>query len=409
MFSNSKKRETAAGSYMYRPKRIYSNGLPFRKRLINRIEKINKFLLLRLLGKLLRVHPLKHKLELSEISSVLFIRYDAFGDMVVTTPLWRILKRLKPSIKIGVAGSKKNLGVIEADTDIDVIYDYSANSLRDLFPRMSIARQEKWDLVIICKFNQKTRGGIISRLSTKNGFNVTVGTANAEGHQALFSKLVPLPKPQQEIPMTEQLQILLHSVINLPGVQYERPSVMIDENHKKNAKKEIDTMLKESKCEKYLVINIDAPEVRKWSLQNNISLAHYIESAFDDYLIIIISLPSNETIVKKSIKESLLVRTKYFSTSNVQYLLTVIRYASLVITPDTGIAHLASTEQKPIIGLYPEAGEWLPYKVHSYIIIPKKGEPISSISLDVVKEGVKQMILRNGDEHSIHIVYSENP
>ena len=84
-------------SYMYRPKGVYLDGKPLHKRIGTRLEQINKFIFLRLIGKLLRVHPLNRKLQLSEISSVLFIRYDAFGDMIVTTPLWRILKRLKPT------------------------------------------------------------------------------------------------------------------------------------------------------------------------------------------------------------------------------------------------------------------------------------------------------------------------
>src|SRR5437763_16366369 len=129
MADSEKKISEKSGAYMYRPRGVYANGLPLSKRIIQRAEKLNKFFFLRVLGKILRVRPLHGKLDLDKVSSVLFIRYDVLGDMVVTTPLWRKLKRLKPDIKIGVAGSSKNLGIIAADPDIDTTYDYSASSL----------------------------------------------------------------------------------------------------------------------------------------------------------------------------------------------------------------------------------------------------------------------------------------
>ena len=379
--------------------------------LFHTINNQNKFIFLRLIGKLLRVHPLNRKLDLSEVSSVLFIRYDAFGDMIVTTPLWRILKRLKPSIRIGVAGSIKNLGVLGSDTDVDIIYDYSASSFRDFFRITKKTRKEKWDLVIMCKFNQKTRGGIISRLSTKNGYNVTVGTENAIGHQALFSRLIPLPKPQHEMQMTDQLQYLLRSVIDLPEEPTERPSVMIDPTIERETKNRIDTILLKNLCTKYIVINTDAPEVRRWGITNNISLAKCIETEFPEYSVMVVSLPENQKLIEEAISSSALSRTHYFSTENVQYLFSIIRHSALVVTPDTGIAHLASAEAKPILGFYPEAGEWLPFKIPAYIILPKFGDLISSIPLDLTKEGLRVLLseLSNSTLTGMRFIHCDDP
>ncbi len=396
-------------SYMYRPKGVYVDGKPLHKRIGTRLEQINKFIFLRLIGKLLRVHPLHRKLDLSEVSSVLFIRYDAFGDMIVTTPLWRILKRLKPSIKIGVAGSIRNLGILQADTDVDVLYDYSASSLKDFFRITAKTRKEKWDLVIMCKFNQKTRGGIISRLSTKNGYNVTVGTNNAIGHQALFSRLIPLPKPQHEMQMTEQLQHLLRSVIELPDGGAERPSVMIDAQKEIISKKKIDAILLKNSCTEYIVINTDAPEVRKWGIEKNIALAQFIEHEFPAYSIIFVSMPGTRSVIEQAFSDTRLLRTHYFPTDDIQYLFSIIRYSLLVITPDTGIAHLASAESKPTLGFYPEKSEWLPYKIPAYIILPKYGELISSIPVEAAENGIRSLIseLRSGTLLLTRIVYCD--
>ncbi len=379
-------------NYMYRPQQVYHHGLPLKKRIINRIERFNKILSLRVLGKLLRIKPRTTPVLLKDVNSILIIRYDALGDMIVTTPLWRILKRLKPSIKIGVAGSSKNLGLLREDSDIDVLYDYSAQSFSDFFRITKNSRQGNWDIVLMCKFNQKTRGALISRLSSPKGITATIGSANTEGHQALFSRLISLPKPEIEMPMTEQLQFLLRSVIELPITEVERPSIMVSAKTEEVTLNAINKILEKNEVRNYVVLNTDAPSVRKWGTENNIQLAEYISAQHNDLMVMITSLPENQSELESAIITKNLQRVHYFPTKDILELTILIRYSLLVITPDTGTAHIVSAEAKPIVGLYPEAGEWLPFDIPSYIIIPKPSELINTIPVELVAQGVTSML-----------------
>ncbi len=394
---------------MYRPKQVYNNGLPLKKRIVNKIEKANKILLLRLFGKLLRVKKIHSPIPLENVNSVLIIRYDALGDMIVTTPLWRILKRLKPSIKIGVAGSSKNLGLLRDDTDIDVIYDYSAQSFFDFFRITKKTRKTDWDIVLMCKFNQKTRGAMIAGLSTSTGVTATIGSANAEGHQALFSRLVSLPQPEREMQMTEQVQFLLRSIIALPIETNERPSIIVSNTAETLTHQRIKTILQQDSLTSYIVLNTDAPEVRKWGIKNNILLAQYISDHHTEYTLMVTSLPENHHELEMAM--SSIPRVHYFATRDVLELTTLIRFSSLVITPDTGTAHIVSAESKPIIGLYPEAGEWLPYKIPSYILIPKKGESINTIPVSMVATAVTTMLseIAMGKTSFVNIIRCQTP
>jgi ADP-heptose:LPS heptosyltransferase len=376
---------------------------PLLKRLVRYIEKTNKLITLRLLGIYLRVHKLPHPLPLDKVNSVLFIRYDALGDMIVTTPLWRILKKLKPSIYIGVAGSNKNIGILSADNDVDVIYDYSASSFRDIMAKTKLARQVNWDLVVLCKFNQKTRGGIISRLSTQTGYNVTIGTANIDGHQALFSRLVPPPVSDKPLQMTLQLQHLLRSCITLPDIPIEHPSIKVDSQTEERVKGIVDTILAGDSTEKYIVINVDSPEVRKWGLENNILLAEHIEKTYSDLSVVMLSMPENQEKIQRSIKDANLLRTHYQLTNNILALVSIIRHSYILVTPDTGIAHVASAEKKPILGFYPEAGEWLPYETNYVVILPEKGKKIRDIPVRSASDNLDMLIKKLAENLSVNI------
>lgn len=377
-------------SYMYRPMEVQHGRAPLLKRLVRFIEKTNKFITLRLLGIYLRVHKLPHPLSLDKVNSVLFIRYDALGDMIVTTPLWRILKRLKPSIYIGVAGSSKNIGILSADTDVDIVYDYSAASIRGIITKTKLARQKNWDLVILCKFNQKTRGGIISRLSTQNGYNVTMGTANIDGHQALFSRLVSPPdKPLQ---MTLQLQHLLRSCITLPDIPIEHPSIKVPDAIDERIRNTVNALLTTDSSKTYIVINVDSPEVRKWGLEKNIQLANHIVNTYSDISVAMISMPENQEKVRQSIRDAHLLRTHHLPTDDILELVSIVRHSYIVVTPDTGIAHVASAEKKPILGFYPEAGEWLPFETDYIVILPEKGKKIRDIAVCSATENLDILI-----------------
>ena len=43
--------------------------------------------------------------DFHKTSNVLFFRYDRIGDMIISTPVFRELKKAKPNIKISVLAS----------------------------------------------------------------------------------------------------------------------------------------------------------------------------------------------------------------------------------------------------------------------------------------------------------------
>src|SRR5437016_1798212 len=139
-----------------------------------------------------------------------------------------------------------------------------------LFFRISKkTRKQHWDVVLMGNFNQKTRNAIISRLASPKGITATVGSANKEGHQKLFSRLVQLPLPMNEMPMTEQLQYLMRSVIKLPIESYERPSIIIDNDIERITREEIQNILNRFRVSKYIILNTDAPAFKRWGLDNS--------------------------------------------------------------------------------------------------------------------------------------------
>ena len=186
---------------------------------------------------------------------------------------------------------------------------------------------------------------------------------------------------------------------------------MIDKKVEAETESRINKILEETVCSQYIILNTDAPAFKKWKLENNLLLAEFISHQYPEFTILITSLPENQSLIESALLEKKIARVRYFPTPDIHAMTALIRNSQLVITPDTSIVHLTSAENKPVIAFYLAASEWLPYKISSYVILPKKGDPISSIPFEVVKEGVITMFsnMDSAEKNIIRIVHCDNP
>jgi len=388
-------------------------SVPFYKRVIGKIEHLNKRLTLGLLGKVLRIKPITGKLSLDDISSVLILRYDAIGDMVVTSPLWRILKDRKPDLKIGVAGSSRNIDILRFDKDIDDVYNFSLLDKDLQKEELRKARSKQYDLVIACISSQKTRIATLARKASSNGVTASLVSDQDSPHNKIFSLTAILPQKRNPIPMVLQLQYLLENILDVTITDEEsRPSIIVDPDILQQTKTATDRILSETQTTRYIVLNTEsATAFREWGYENNYRLAKEIADARPETLVLLTSSP----LCEKGLTDYL---SQFPSTPNVQYFPTrgihemaaLIRFSSLVISPDTSIIHIASAEAKPTVGFYVQVNPWLPFRVPAKVYIPKNGRPVSTIPVDLVKNGTLELLdTATSDPNTIDIFWCEEP
>jgi ADP-heptose:LPS heptosyltransferase len=122
-------------------------------------------------------------------------------------------------------------------------------------------------------------------------------------------------------------------------------------------------------------------------------------------------MPAKADAIESEINKVGATSVQYFPTSDIHELVALIRHCSLVITPDTSVAHIASAEHKPILGFYFGVSEWLPFRSHSYIVMPPVGQPIATIPFDPVAY-IADMCIRELDgeiDEVTRLVRSERP
>ncbi|MEO6940516.1 MAG: glycosyltransferase family 9 protein [Candidatus Kapaibacterium sp.] len=367
------------------------------KRFAQWLERINKAVWLQVLRMLLRTKHVDHAIDPNRIQSVLILRYDAIGDMIVTTPFWRNLKRLNPQLRIGVAASARNIDVIRADDDVDVRFLFSEGALLQTIRGIREVRKQKWDVVLALVYKKKTKGAIIARLCSPKG--VTSTAIKEEGlsrSKILFSHVTQFPNPVHPVPTNEFLRSHFEGIFGLNiAADAWHASLRIDPVVESRTHDRIKKILLADAAGGFVHINIEsATPFREWGLANNLALSKWIIESYPGLSVLWTSSPTQAVSTNAFLAANPNARLHHFETSDVHELFTVVRNSTLVISPDTSIIHIAGAELKPTVGLFVEQNEWLPSGVPNRVLFPEKGSPVSSITLDSVKRAVSELLDR---------------
>jgi len=365
-----------------------------------KIEKLNKQITYPLVGKWYGIPYLKRKLHPNEIKSILFLRPDAIGDMIVSTPLWRILKNRNPDIEIGVAGSFRNIDVLRADTDVSHIHSYDLSDKKELSKEMAEVRKLNYGGVFLCKIDKKAYGAFLCARSTKTGYTFGLSTDHDVRHDRLFSLAPFMPHDIREGHMTDQLIYMLEHQFELGTVTEDekQPSVIIDERVLAQTKRETDKLLSDLDATSFIVLNTQARnEFLEWGNQNSFKLAEMIVKEYPNTVVILTSSPQREHALRQDMEDYHLHKNiLYFPTPDLHQMFSLIRLSKMVVTPDTSVIHMAAAERKPLVSFYPRKSQWAPYHIPSYMIHPVLDTPLSTISPGVAFDAVKDLM----DPHS---------
>lgn len=128
-----------------------------------RLEKAGKTVFVRLLSGFFAPPPIQQPV-LNGSASLLFLRQDKLGDMVISTGLFRLLKKNFPGIRIAVVASRSNAQVVRESPDIDSLHVYDKRPLPTLRLLYSL-RKERFDHVVNLVLYSSLTGALFASLA----------------------------------------------------------------------------------------------------------------------------------------------------------------------------------------------------------------------------------------------------
>lgn len=379
------------------------------KQVLKKIEYALKVALYKgIFARYFRNEPFSKPLNPSHTKRILILRRDMFGDMIITTSLFKAIQDLNPKIEIDVIASQKGEQVIRYNPRLSRIWTID-KGLTNFLKVLRHARQRNYDAVICLSISGLTKDGLIANLVAPSALKLTIRQPKSHNlYQILFNKEVDANH------LKEPLWLSQKRVLDaLFGVEYPEANLSQELYPSKKAEAKVEDFLSRNGIEKgkYIVVNLSARMwYRRWGRENFVAFLREIIYRYADLKIVLTAMPDEAQLVwgiMDDVRDENLFRFPHqFGLDGV---IALTKHALLLVSPDTANVHIAATFKVPSVVLCTPLSSnvmWIPLHNRHINIYTPKPEPIVVISPREVVEatctllyeiGVKQMRLKLGD------------
>ena len=328
--------------------------------------------------------------ENTELKRILIMRWDAIGDMVVCLPFFRKIRDLFPEAEVGIVVSRRNIPILKYEDGFHTIL-YDSNP--SIYLKSIIeARRFRPDAVVDTRMHYDSTTSFI--YGVVSGAKWRLSASNRD-NRLPFSVRVPMPSGR-------------HHYADLTRTLLEGLGKRIDASELDRAirlsSEEIgfaDSFWREAGLGlrgKAIGINISTRDPRHlWGESKMKELCSRLHSS--GHSPVLMSTPDEY-------KKALRIASSSQGTLVAPVCPTILHATALLkgfrilVTPDTGIVHVAASQGVPVVGLYcPNENHlplWHPWKVpHEIISTPGSVEEIEAVN---VQEAVEKLLEKVGVE-----------
>jgi len=285
---------------------------------------------------------------ISTPKSILFLRYDRIGDMIITTPVFREFKRVYPNSKVYVLASGTNSEIIKFNPHVDGIFLNHKHSLVSDFPTLIKLRKLKIDIAV--EFDHSVVPHAILRLKIiKPNQIISVkkdGRYGVSGKELMIYDYFTKKEKDEHARdiWLRTIEIFTGKIINR---NYE---IFLNEESKVKSEK----FIRHIDSDFYIGFNLEgAVKGKRICFYDFEELASQIKKILPTAKIILFCHPKKRDQLNKKIEMSNLTNVCLsYPTFSIIDLCELVKKMNLIITPDTSVVHIASAFDIPIISIH---------------------------------------------------------
>lgn len=367
-------------------------------------------------------------LELRELNKVLVVRLDEIGDVVMTTPLLRELRRNLPNAWISIVVKPQLFNLLETCPYVNEVLTFNwcvQGRLADFrlhWRALYLARKKLWpkhyDLAILPRWDTDYYHGsnvaYFSGALWRIGYPETVNPSKesfAKGYDKLFSHVLKSTDPIHEV--EKNLEVIKY----LGGqVNENKMELWFTKEDEDIARVILDKGSNSPDLNKVVAFCPGASRAKNiWPLSKFVELG-FMLNQYHNIRIVVIGGPGEEDYGECLVRN---LGDKVFNLIGkltLRQTAAVLKKCSLYVGNDTGPMHLAAAVGTPVVAIsqHPRDGlpqhqnspeRFGPWDVPSVVVQPKKAVPpcvdscsameshcICTVEVDQVKEAVFQLL-----------------
>ncbi len=320
------------------------------------------------------------------------------GDVLVSTPLFEVLKRLYPGATLDVLLSSNNYFVLENDPNIRKRWMYTKRVF-STFNLVRSLRRERYDFLVDLMDNPSATSTVLSLLA---GARSTVGIEK----ENTFAYDIAVPMlSRRETHIVDRIAQLLTPF----GIDPSKEQLHIRYYPADSSKEIVRRFLERHAPGRVRIVGVNisaGSDVRFWGIENFKELLSRMLEAFPGYPVLLLYKPSDrqraETLHRMAPWSLLAPETATFD-----QFAAFVGKLSLLITPDTSAVHLASAFNIPSVVLYVQSNKelriWEPYHTPCETLVTDVDD-LSTIAPSTVFQAASRLIQQTSRTVSEHVV-----
>jgi lipopolysaccharide heptosyltransferase II len=294
-----------------------------------------------------------------DIRRILVVRVDLLGDVVLSLPAVRALRRAYPDAVIDMLVLKSTAGILKGDPDIDGILAYDPHVWRqpgnylhpgnwaEAFGVLRALRSARYDLGVSISGDM---GSILTRIS---GARRRVGYAR-EAYPFFLTDPVPGGRYRVRQHETEYVLALARAAGAATLPSDARPSLSVDPE----AAAQVTGMLREARHtsgRRGPIITLHGGarngQAKRWPTGHFARLAERLVGELDA-LVVLTGAPSEALLASAIEAECRYPLLNLLGRTSLLELVALLAVSDLVISGDSGPMHIAAAVQTPVIALH---------------------------------------------------------
>lgn len=325
----------------------------------------------------------RERLRPEALSRILIVRHDRIGDMIVTTPVLGFLADVAPHAEVDVLASPANAPILEADPNVHSVV--VRTGWRDWLLLFSRLRQRRYDVIYSFIYGKGLREGLIASFIARRETH-KFSIMRPARYRGLFTRVVRVPRSSRH--MSEHLLDVARQTIEAPGDRSTRSYPMYIATDAA-AEARASAFLRERGIGDFVAVNIVAAEPgRDWPWTNCVQVLSAMLARWPELAFIVVAPPNKDTDSRRVVDACASNRVVLYPPSpRLLDVVSLVRRARFVLTPDTAMVHIASACGRPTVALYStiRAAElWSPYGVAARLVSSESGQPVSTIAAEQI-------------------------
>ena len=324
--------------------------------------------------------------EFASAKRILLLRQDRIGDVLVTLPLLKKLRKVLNLAKIDILLSHKNKSTdfaLKGLVDNVIVMKSGISGYKDAVARL---KNSEYDVVVDLLDNSSTTSTMLVGAT-----NATIKLGFEKENRNIYTHTVDLPD-KAKYSISQRLNNLL---IPFTGnsENNENHEIQLSEQDKYEAESAVNW------AENKLRVGINlsgSNDSKNWGTGNYIAFLKTAKSKYESVDFRCFTTMSNKLQLSEIITATGGKAAPFVS--SFREFTAMIATCDIIITPDTSVVHLCSAFNIPCIGLYlvsdnPNVGmPWKPESMHSKVLTAPHSESLEYIKITDVLGALDEII-----------------